>query len=138
MEARSVLRAFVLALFVVVCDDAIGVRLKELKAAYKAKESATAVRLFDALTQAFDAQDETTQGEVVKVVESAFTSRRDDGEAVDRLFIGAAAALANMGASGEKGLVRALTMKHLVARPLVLATLVEGLGQQATTLANTV
>jgi hypothetical protein len=35
-----------------------------------------------------------------------------------------------MGAGGGKALLRALALKHLRARPVVLASLVEGLGQQ--------
>jgi hypothetical protein len=111
-------------------DDGIASRLKELKAAYKAKDSESAVRTFDALVQEFDALAPKQQEEVVKTVEQAFSSRRDAGDDVDQLFIGAAAALANMGDLGEKALVKALAVKHLRSRPEVLATIVEGLGQQ--------
>jgi hypothetical protein len=119
-----------LLLFVVDLGDGTGDRLKELRTAYKAKESATAVRLFDELAQAFDAQDAKTQGEIVKAVEAAFPSRRDEGDDVEHLFIGAAAALANMGEGGEKAIERTLKVKHVLSRPAVVATLVEGLGQQ--------
>jgi hypothetical protein len=100
-------------------DDATAQTLKDLKAAYKAKVSS------------FEGLAPKDQEEVVKVVESAFTTRRDDAKDADRLFIGAAASLATMGPAGGKALLRGLEMKHLRARPEVLATLVEGLGQQS-------
>lgn len=111
-------------------DDGTAQALKDLKAAYKAKDSAAARRLFDQLLGSFEGLAPKDQDEVVKVVESAFTTRRDDAKDADELFIAAAASLANMGAGGGKALLRALEMKHLRARPKVLATLVEGLGQQ--------
>lgn len=105
-------------------------QLKELKAAYKAKESAAAVRIFDQLVQAFELAPAKEQEEIVKVVEQAFTTRKDEGDDVVQLFVAASASLANMGPGGEKALVRALALKHLRSKPLVLATLVEGLGRQ--------
>lgn len=111
-------------------DDATAQALKDLKAAYKAKDSPAAVRLFDQLVGSFEGLAPKDQEEVVKVVESAFTTRRDDAKDADQLFVGAAASLATMGAGGGKALLRALEMKHLRSRPEVLATLVEGLGQQ--------
>jgi hypothetical protein len=111
-------------------DDATAQALKDLKAAYKAKDSPAAVRLFDQLLGAFEGLAPKEQEEVVKVVESSFTTRRDDAKDADDLFVAAAASLANMGAGGGKALLRALEMKHLRARPSVLAALVEGLGQQ--------
>jgi hypothetical protein len=110
--------------------DTTADQLKELRAAYKSKDSDTAVRLFDQLAQGFGAIEAKRQDEVVRVVESAFASRTDEGADVEKLFVGAAAALANMGASGEKALVRALSDKHLKSKPQVFATLVEGLGNQ--------
>ena len=111
-------------------DGSADEKLKELKAAYKAKDSTTAVRLFDQLLQDFAGYDAKTQEEVVKVVEGAFPTRRDEGDDVEQLFIGAGAALANMGANGGKALLRSLNVKHLKNKPRVVATLVEGLGQQ--------
>lgn len=111
-------------------SDATADALKDLKAAYKSKDSAAAVRLFDRLVQDWESIAAKDKDEVVRVVESSFNSRRDEGKEVDDLFIGAAAALANMGAAGEKALVRSLALKHLKSRPMVFATLVEGLGQQ--------
>jgi hypothetical protein len=46
-------------------------QLKSLKAAYKAKDSPAAVRIFDELVQSFEAMAPKDQEEVVKVVESA-------------------------------------------------------------------
>lgn len=112
-------------------DDATAQALKDLKSAYKAKDSDAAVRLFDQLVSSFEGLAPKDQEEVVKVVESAFTTRRDDAKDADRLFIGAAASLATMGPAGGKALLRGLEMKHLRARPEVLSTLVEGLGQQS-------
>jgi len=110
--------------------DSTAETLKELKSAYKAKDSATAVRLFDQLTSAFAGLPPKEQEEVVKVVESAFGTRRDEGKDVDQLFIGAAASLAQMGPAGGRAVLRAIAQKHVQARPAVLASLVEGLGEQ--------
>ena len=110
--------------------DSTAETLKELKAAYKAKDGTTAVRLFDQLTSAWAGLPPKDQDEVVKVIESAFGTRRDDGKDVDTLFVGAAASLAQMGPSGGKAVVRTLALKHVQARPAVVAALVEGLGEQ--------
>jgi hypothetical protein len=110
--------------------DSTAETLKELKAAYKAKDSAAAVRCFDQLTSAFAGLPPKEQDEVVKVIESAFGTRHDDGKDVDQLFIGAAASLAQMGPAGGKSVLRAIAQKHVQARPAVLASLVEGLGEQ--------
>jgi hypothetical protein len=110
--------------------DSTAETLKELKAAYKAKDSAAAVRLFDQLTSAFAGLPPKEQEEVLKVIESAFGTRHDDGKDVDPLFIGAAASLAQMGPAGGKAVLRAISQKHVQARPAVLASLVEGLGEQ--------
>jgi hypothetical protein len=111
-------------------DDATAQALKDLKAAYKAKDTDAAVRVFDQLLNSFEGLAPKDQEEVVKVVESAFTTRRDDGKDVDRLFIAAGASLSNMGVAGSKALLRGLELKHLRARPDVLAALVQGLGEQ--------
>jgi hypothetical protein len=111
--------------------DGTAEALKELKAAYKAKDSETAVRLFDQLNQGFAALAPKEQEEVVKTIEAAFMTRRDEGDDVEKLFVGAGAALGNMGAAGEKAIVRSLPIKHLRSKPAVFAVLVEGLGQQA-------
>jgi hypothetical protein len=111
-------------------DDATAQSLKDLKAAYKAKDTPAAVRVFDQLVGGFEALAPKDQEEVVKTVESAFATRRDDAADADDLFVAAAASLSNMGAGGAKALVRSLALKHLRARPKELATLVEGLGQQ--------
>jgi hypothetical protein len=105
-------------------------QLKSLKAAYKAKDSPAAVRIFDELVQSFEGMAPKDQEEVVKVVESAYATRRDEGEDVNQLFVAAAATLSNMGASGEKAVVRTLALKHVRNKPMVVATLVEGLGRQ--------
>jgi hypothetical protein len=114
----------------VASDDTTAETLKELKAAYKAKDGTTAVRLFDQLTSAFAGLPPKDQEEVVKVIESAFGTRHDDGKDVDMLFVGASASLAQMGPSGGKALLRSLALKHVQARPAVVAALVEGLGEQ--------
>lgn len=111
-------------------DDTTAETLKELKAAYKAKDGTTAVRLFDQLTSAFAGLPPKDQEEVVKVVESAFGTRHDDGKDVDTLFVGAGASLAQMGPAGGKAVLRTLALKHVQARPSVVAALVEGLGEQ--------
>ena len=108
----------------------VGELLKELKAAYKAKDSGAAVNALDQLVQSYESLSEKEKDEVVKATELAFTTRRDEGEDVERLFIAASASLANMGADGEKGLLRALAQKHVRSKPKVVATLVEGLGRQ--------
>jgi hypothetical protein len=122
--------ALLLAPLLRLAGDETAEKLKELRAAYKAKDSAGAVRLFDQLVQSFDALAAREQEEVVKAVEAAFATRRDEGKDVEQLFLGAAAALANMGAGGEKALLRAIGLKHVRSKPIVLATAVEGLGQQ--------
>jgi len=111
-------------------DDGTAEALKELKAAYKAKDGTTAVRLFDQLTSAWAGLPPKDQDEVVKVIESAFGTRRDDGKDVDTLFVGAAASLAQMGPAGGKAVLRTLALKHVQARPAVVAALVAGLGEQ--------
>jgi hypothetical protein len=111
-------------------DDATAQALKDLKAAYKAKDTPAAVRVFDQLVSSFEGLAPKDQDEVVKVIESAFNSRRDDGKEVDDLFIAAAASLSGMGPAGGKALLRGLELKHLRARPSVLAALVQGLGEQ--------
>ncbi len=128
LPASLLLTSFMSAAALV--GDETADRLKELRAAYKAKDAATAVRLYDQLVQSFELLAPKDQDEVVKTVELAFTTRRDEGSDVDQLFVGAAASLANMGPLGGKALVRALAVKHLRSRPMVLATLVEGLGRQ--------
>ena len=67
---------------------------------------------------------------MLKVIESAFGTRHDDGKDVDQLFVGAAASLAQMGPAGGKAVLRAIAQKHVQARPAALASLVEGLGEQ--------
>src|SRR5262245_20643995 len=80
-------------------------QLKALKAAYKAKDTAAAVAVFDGLIQGFESLAPKEQEEAVKVVEQAFASRSDEGEDVDRLYVAASATLANLGPAGEKALV---------------------------------
>jgi len=122
--------ALVAGLAALPCSDTAE-QLKTLKAAYKAKDSAAAIQVFDGLIQSFESMPPKEQEDAVKVVEQAFGSRSDEGDDVTRLFIAASATLANLGPSGEKALVRVIALKPVRKKPAVLATAVEGLGRQA-------
>ena len=104
--------------------------LRDLSRATK-QDPASAIPTLDLLIERFETADEKERKSITRGIEGMFRARKDSEEGVDQLFVAAAAALSAMGEEGDEALMRSTKLKHLRARPVVLATLIESLGQQA-------